>query len=112
MRGNPDTVEGEFEKLQRGFVGLSLLCSDDFVEVHPKLGSRAGEKVIIDVGKNRQPEATLELAKSGDGVGPGLPGGKRLGQRAYFVGTRSKAKLRAKLAHDRLQDFAIGTKRT
>src|ERR1700736_3309001 len=95
-----DSIEGEFEEFQRGFVGMGLLRGDDLIEVNSQLTLRAGEEIVVHIGENRKSKARLELPESGDRVGPGLPGGKRAGQRAEVFSAGSEVEFRAKLAHD------------
>ena len=79
MGGSIDAAQGQFEQLQRRFVGLGLLCGDDFVEFNFQLGAGEGEEIVVDVGENREAKARLELAESGDGVRPGPPRGRESG---------------------------------
>src|SRR5258706_3714960 len=69
-----------------------------------------GEEIVVYVGKNCELVAGLELTKSGNGVGPGLPGGERVGKGTHFFGGWSKSKLSGKLANNRFQDLAIRKK--
>src|SRR5579863_3234908 len=63
VRGGLDACESQFENLQRRFVGLCLLSSNDLVEFHFELWPRSREKIVVHVGNNREAIAALELAQ-------------------------------------------------
>ena len=64
MGGSIDATQGQLEEFQGRFVGLGLLRGDDCIEVYAELRARAREQIIVHIRENRQPKATLELAKS------------------------------------------------
>jgi hypothetical protein len=89
---------------------VGLLGGDDFVELDFQLRAGASEEIVVDVGENGQAKSGFELTESGDSVGPGLPGGKRIGQGTDFLHRWSEVKFIAELADYRLENFTIGAK--
>ena len=100
----------QFEHLQRWFVGAGLLRGDHVVEGHFEAAGCGGEKVVVHVGNDRELVARLEFAR----------GRRRCPERAaswaaspagnvsrHSVGVNPRRS--PKPAHDRLQNFAIGT---
>ena len=99
----------EFEYLQRWFVGPGLLRGDQVVEGHVEAAGGLGEKVVVNVGDDRELVARLEFAEGGDCVRKRQPVGQRIRQGTYLGFSRRESQTLAEAFYDRLENLAIGT---
>jgi hypothetical protein len=106
-----DATEGQIKKIYRRLVSSRLLRGDDLIEGDFKLRSGAREQIVVDVGKDGEAESRFQLTQSGNGIRPGLPSRKRVGERSDFFGSGSESQLSSKLAHHGAQNLAVRLER-
>ena len=99
----------EFEYLQRWFVSPRLLRGDHVVEGHFEAAGSGGEKVVVNVGDDRELVARLEFAEGGDRIRERQPVGQRVRQGTYLGFGRRESQTLAEALDDRLENLAIRT---
>jgi hypothetical protein len=106
--GDGGSLLRQLEHGQRRFISCGLLSGDHVVERYLEAAGSVSEKVVIDIGDDRELVPGLQFLEGLDCVGKGQPVGEGLGKRTDLGVGRSKGEAFAQASKHGMKDFTVG----